>query len=398
MRVHLAAHISQETPEHFLAPLREGLKDTKVILSEGSDFPSDGVDILVTKARIGTFESDLANCGDSLRIVYVPYAGPPAVFQQHIRDKYPKVRLINSHHNAAPTSEYALALLLAASKLLVKADGIFRRNDWSPRGLPPDPGVPGEAMPAITLYGRKVCIVGFGSIGKRVRIVPVRGSLLHVKKSLLIAPFRIAVQVTACCVSLGMQVVATRRTIASGAEFEDISVLGSNVRVYGSKHLHLALKDATAVVVCCPGTPETAGMIGTEELKLLRIPGILVNVGRGDVVDETALFEALKEGSSLTVHETESPATSTTKTSPRLFAAGIDTWYGLALCDIHSAILLKFLSFKHAALSRYNYPTSHKNRQSTPPGKLHDFASLPNVVLSPHRGYVHIVRLCQTLL
>ncbi|CAE8604407.1 unnamed protein product, partial [Polarella glacialis] len=67
---------------------------------------------------------------------------------------------------------------------------------------------------------------------------------------------------------------------------------------------------------------------------------VLVNVGRGQVVDEDALYEALSSG--------------------QLLGAGVDCWY--------------------------KYPTSVASRQCTPVSDRLDFASLPNLVLSPHRA------------
>jgi phosphoglycerate dehydrogenase-like enzyme len=46
--------------------------------------------------------------------------------------------------------------------------------------------------------------------------------------------------------------------------------------------------------VCLPGGPETRGLLGEKELGLLPSDAVLVNVGRGEVVDEEALYEALK--------------------------------------------------------------------------------------------------------
>lgn len=190
--VHLAPNILADTSEKFLRPFREALSSmlllrgdndngggAPVSLSEGSAFPASGADVLVTKGRKDTNEEDLQRCGAKLRVVIVPYAGPPRELRELLQEKYPGIRLLNSHYNAAPTAEYALGLLLAASKMLVRADAVMRTNDWSPRGIPADPGLPPAPMPAVTLYGKRVCIVGFGSIGKRVRTLLHRPPSLH---------------------------------------------------------------------------------------------------------------------------------------------------------------------------------------------------------------------------
>jgi phosphoglycerate dehydrogenase-like enzyme len=97
------------------------------------------------------------------------------------------------------------------------------------------------------------------------------------------------------------------------------------------------LPQANILVVALPLTPETRGLIGAAELALLRSPALLVNVGRGPIVDEAALYEALRSG--------------------RLHAAGLDVWY--------------------------NYPTDTASRARTPPSQF-PFHELKNVVMTPH--------------
>jgi phosphoglycerate dehydrogenase-like enzyme len=80
-------------------------------------------------------------------------------------------------------------------------------------------------------------------------------------------------------------------------------------------------------------------MIGAEQLEQVRSGGILVNVGRGPVVDQEALYQALTDGT--------------------LTAAGLDVWY--------------------------NYPETADDRNSTPPAD-YPFHQLDNVVMSPHRA------------
>lgn len=149
-----------------------------------------------------------------------------------------------------------------------------------------------------------------------------------------------------------MRVVATRRRVPDGQDFERVEMLGAEVHVYPSSALRVALRGCTALVVCCPATAETIGMVGEAELACLADPAILVNVGRGDVVDEDALFQALQAGSAsgnntkIVDDESSSAATDadgepcagkdaapppppppSSSSLPRLFAAGIDTWY-----------------------------------------------------------------------
>ncbi len=92
-----------------------------------------------------------------------------------------------------------------------------------------------------------------------------------------------------------------------------------------------------ALMIALPGTKETEGLVGDAQLRLLPQGSVLVNVGRGAIVDPSALYQALKDG--------------------HLRAAGLDVWY--------------------------NYPTTEETRSNTPPADF-PFRELDNVVMSPH--------------
>lgn len=65
---------------------------------------------------------------------------------------------------------------------------------------------------------------------------------------------------------------------------------------YAVEDLDFALAGADIVVLCVPGTPETEKLITRERLGLLKKNSILVNVGRGSVLDQDALMDALNSG------------------------------------------------------------------------------------------------------
>jgi len=111
------------------------------------------------------------------------------------------------------------------------------------------------------------------------------------------------------------------------------------VKQFLPKDLNTFLEETDMLVIAVPQTDETIGMIGEDELKLLGAESILVNISRGIVVDEEALYNALKQ-----------------KT---IAGAGIDVWY----------------EYKpEPDVDLRKYPTKFP------------FHELDNVVLSPHRG------------
>jgi len=281
------AHVLEDFDEPALALLRANLTDS-VQLTSGSDIPAD------TNILIGgrPAREQLAVCLN-LRALIVPWAGVPENTRELLHD-FPQVTLHNLHHNAGATAEMALALLFAAAKYIVPLDQKLRANDWSPRYAP---------ARSLGLEGKTALIIGYGQIGQRVGRV---------------------------CHALGMNVIATRR---NRIEQDDVA------EVHPISDLPQLLPRAEAVVITAPLTPETKGLIGERELAALPHDAVLVNVGRGAIVDEGALYHALKNG--------------------QLAAAGIDVWY--------------------------NYPTDEASQANTPPSN-YPFGDLDNVVLSPHRG------------
>ena len=130
-----------------------------------------------------------------------------------------------------------------------------------------------------------------------------------------------------------MQVIGVRRNL------EAPIISGLQAEVHPPQEIDHLLLRSDVLIITLPITPETEGLIGAKQLSALILGGILVNVGRGRIVDQAALFEALKDGT--------------------LSAAGLDVWY--------------------------NYPKTPEDRQDTPPAD-YPFHELDNVVMSPHRG------------
>jgi phosphoglycerate dehydrogenase-like enzyme len=67
-------------------------------------------------------------------------------------------------------------------------------------------------------------------------------------------------------------------------------------RVFGPEHRLEMLSLSDYVVVTAPLTPETRGMIGAPEFAAMKPGAVIVNVGRGPVIDEAAMVRALTEG------------------------------------------------------------------------------------------------------
>jgi phosphoglycerate dehydrogenase-like enzyme len=83
-----------------------------------------------------------------------------------------------------------------------------------------------------------------------------------------------------------MRVHAINRT---GRSDEPVDWMGT------PDQLDTMLAAADLLVVCAPLTPRTNGMIGAEQLARMKDDAILVNVARGEIIDERALYERLRE-------------------------------------------------------------------------------------------------------
>lgn len=103
--------------------------------------------------------------------------------------------------------------------------------------------------------------------------------------------------------AFGMRVVATRRSAQPGDTDPDVDVL------LPSSELPQLLAESDYVNLCVPLTPDTDGMIGADEIALMKPSASIVNIARASVIDEAALLEALRTeriaGAALDVHDPE---------------------------------------------------------------------------------------------
>src|SRR6266567_3731838 len=89
--------------------------------------------------------------------------------------------------------------------------------------------------------------------------------------------------------AFGMHVLATRRSVSESENDADVDQL------YPIRRLQDVLRESDYVVLAVPQTPETNGLIGEAELRVMRKNAYLVNVARGRVINEAALIRALQE-------------------------------------------------------------------------------------------------------
>jgi phosphoglycerate dehydrogenase-like enzyme len=150
--------------------------------------------------------------------------------------------------HAGPMAEFCILGLLYFARGVPRLQADQRAHRW-------------DQYPVAELSGDTLVILGLGAIGA---------------------------EVARMAKAFGMRTIGINRRGQSDSPDVDA--------VHSSDSLLGLLPQADAVVVTLPLTDETRGMLGAEALRSMAPGAVLVNVGRGAVIDEQALFDALREG------------------------------------------------------------------------------------------------------
>ena len=214
-------------------------------------------------ALMRRFPADLLSQTPKLRWVQLVSAGIDEALEVGLLDKDITVTNARGIHTI-PIAEYTLGIMLLFAKRIPLYLANKQEKQW-------------KQLPSSELRGKTLGIIGLGSIGQEVA--------------------RLAN-------AFGMRIVATRRS----AVRQELSVMGVD-KVYPRRDLPEMLGECDFVVLSVPLTEETTKMIGEEELKAMKPSSFLINVSRGEVIDEAVLIRALKEewiaGAGLDVFEKE---------------------------------------------------------------------------------------------
>ena len=155
--------------------------------------------------------------------------------------------------NRRPMAEFVLASFLHFARGLHLSYRDQRRRQFDHRTYEP-----------IIIRDKTVCVVGAGGIGQ---------------------------EVAKLCAAAGMRVVGTRREVAPGAVLPE-----GFARLEPAHALHDLLRESEFVAICCPWTKETTHLIDRAAFTAMKPATVLVNIARGEIVDEEALIIALYEG------------------------------------------------------------------------------------------------------
>lgn len=283
----LNVYIPRPHDSEFISLLRDSLDANIAVTADPDIAPPPDTDILVG----GVPDAEHLRTLSHLKAFVIPFAGVPVKTREIMAD-YLQISVHNLHHNAIPTAELAVTLMLSARKCLTHYDRQLRSGDWRARYDEPTAGI---------VFGKSALVLGYGAIGQHIARL---------------------------CFGMGMKVSAVHRTARESND--------SDVHLLPLERLPKLLTTTDVLLIAVPLTRETEGMIGRDELSLLPDGATVVNIGRGPIIDETALYDQLASGR---------------------INAGIDVWY--------------------------QYPDAVEKRVDTLPSRL-GFEKLDNIVMTPH--------------
>ena len=244
----------------------------------------------------GKLPENIIKNAEMLKLIVVPFAGVNHLPFHILKKK--QIRAANSHGNAWQVAERTIAMILAFYGKIIEYHKDMQEGQWHGfwvgRGLD-------DTWESIR--GKTCSILGTGEIGRHI--------------ALLLKAFDVGI--------IGLK----NRPVNSLPEYFDRIVYS----------IDEAIGESEIIIIALPSTPETRGIIDENALEKMK-GKFLVNIGRGDIVDERALYDALKSGS--------------------LRGAAIDCWY--------------------------TYPEEGTVGEPS----RYPINKLPNIVLSPHvAGFSH---------
>jgi len=223
----------------------------------------DSLDILVAY-KIN--EKIFSHSSKTLKWVHLGSAGiEQSLFPEILKSKTIITNASGIH--AGPVSEFVMGMILYFSKQFLGCEKFKSNQKWAQWEL---------AKKTIQLKNKTIGIIGFGEIGK---------SIAQKAKA------------------FDMKVIATRRL---QKKIENKKIVDELIPL---SELTYLLKNSDYIVVACPLTPLTNGMISKAELGKMKSSAFIINIARGAIIDESALIHALKEnkiaGAGLDVFENE---------------------------------------------------------------------------------------------
>lgn len=238
-----------EAAEHE-ADLRAGLREPHRIVAlpgEAAASPDHDGEIEPGDVVVSLRWARPAGRVPRFRLLHVPGAGLDGIDQAAL---HPQTLVANVFEHEVPIAEFVLARLLEWEIRAADLQAAFGPDDW--------PAHYRHRVPHGELAGRTLGIIGYGRIGRAI---------------------------AARAAAFGVRLLAV----------DDFAAPDGVTEVLPAVRRGELLATSDYVVVACPLTPETTGLIDTAALAAMPSHAVLVNISRAPIVDEDALYTALRE-------------------------------------------------------------------------------------------------------
>jgi phosphoglycerate dehydrogenase-like enzyme len=246
----------------------------------------------------GRVSGEYIRAAPNLKMIQAPGAGVNSVDLDAARERG-DIIVCNTHVNAIEVAEYAIMLLLAAAKQIIVSDRTLRHGDWLHAF--------GGPQLNVELHEKTCLLVGLGNIG-----------------------FEIAKRLK----GFNMRILAaTRSGTVRDASFVDSVTSIDNADSF--------IQEADFIILSLPLTKDSLGLVDEKFISMMKPTSILVNISRGRIIDESALYDALKQ--------------------KHILGAALDVWWDYPKV---------FADTSERGGPSDNYP----------------FNELDNIVISPHRA------------
>lgn len=260
---------SQSSMDKMLTEIGK-ISNSRVLFHAGKNFSRfssqflEEATVLFSWSGDNTSIQEVLERAKNIKWVHCRFAGVDGILSQQLISRNDLILTNGRGTFSASLGEFIVAGVLYWAKDMPRMQRAKRERHW-------------EKFDVIEASKQRLCIVGHGDIGRDIA-----------KKAKL---------------GLEMEVFALRRNPAPRAGDEHVD------RVFETSQLHEMIAGCDFVVVAAPLTSETKHMIGQREFEMMKPSAIIMNVGRGPVIDENAMIEALKtkeiRGAFLDVFEVE---------------------------------------------------------------------------------------------
>ena len=229
--------------------------------------------ILVVSAELvyskdPTLVKDLITAGKQLQLIQVPFSGMEWLKKEWLPEG---CVVCNTNQHSEPIAEYVMLGILEFAVNMRLMDRELRQGKWTYGGSIV------RGLKHSEIQHKTIGFIGFGHIAKRV--------------TELATPF-------------GMQFIAISRNPKVDARLKWWK---------DSSHLEALLMESDYVLITAPLSESTRDLINESTLKKMKSTGVIINVARGPIINETAIYKALKN------HE--------------IGGALLDVWYQYASTD-----------------------------------------------------------------